>query len=42
VFHYTNTDPYPFKKHHITQYREKCLKRGNVGCAKPHAQCTER
>jgi hypothetical protein len=41
VYHYTHTDPYPSQtQHNITQYREKCLKRGDVGCAKPHAQCT--
>jgi hypothetical protein len=41
VSHYTHTDPYPSKtQHNITQYREKCLKNGDVGCAKPHAQCT--
>jgi hypothetical protein len=41
VSHYTHTDPYSSKtEHNIDQYREKCLKRGDVGCAKPHAQCT--
>jgi hypothetical protein len=41
VSHYTHTDTHPFKtQHNITQYREKFLKRGDVGCAKPHAQCT--
>jgi hypothetical protein len=41
VPHYTHTDPHPFKTQQtITQYREECLKRGDVGCAKPHAQCT--
>jgi hypothetical protein len=41
VSHYNHTDPYPSKtQHNITQYREKCLKREDVGCAKPHAQCT--
>jgi hypothetical protein len=39
VSHSTYTDPYPLKtQHNITQYREKCLKRGDVGCAKPHVQ----
>jgi hypothetical protein len=34
VSHYTHTDPYPSEtQHNITQYREKCLKRGDVGCA---------
>jgi hypothetical protein len=41
VSHFTHTDPYPSKtQHNITQYREKCLKRGDVGCTKPHAQCS--
>jgi hypothetical protein len=41
VSHYTHTDPYLSKtQHNINQYREKYLKRGDVGCAKPHAQCT--
>jgi hypothetical protein len=41
VSHYTHTDPYPSKtQHNITQYREKCLKRGDVGSAKLHPQCT--
>jgi hypothetical protein len=41
VYYYTHTDPYPSKtQHNITQYREKCRKRGDVGCAKPHAQRT--
>jgi hypothetical protein len=41
VSHYTQTDTWPSKtQHNITQYREKCLKRGDVGCSKPHAQCT--
>jgi hypothetical protein len=41
VSHYTHSDTYPFKtQHNITQYREKCLKRGDIGCTKPHAQCT--
>jgi hypothetical protein len=40
VSHFTHTDPYPSKtQHNITHYREMCLKR-DVGCAKPHAQCT--
>jgi len=35
VCHYAHIDPYPFKtKHNIIQYREKCLKRGDVtACA---------
>jgi hypothetical protein len=38
---YTYTDPQPSKtQHNITQYREKCLKRKDAGCAKPHAQRT--
>jgi hypothetical protein len=41
VSHYTHTDTYPSEtQHNINQYREKCLTRGGVGCAKPHAQCT--
>jgi len=41
VSHYTHTDPYPSKtQQNTTQYREKCLKREDAGCAKPHEQCT--
>jgi hypothetical protein len=41
VSHYTHTDPYPFKTQHtITQYRGKCLKRRDVGCAEQHVQCS--
>jgi hypothetical protein len=41
VSHYTHTDPYPSKiQHNITEYREKYLKTGDVGFAKPHVHCT--
>jgi hypothetical protein len=43
VSHYTHTDSYPSKtKHNITKYREKCLQTGDVGWAKPYAQCTSK
>jgi hypothetical protein len=38
--HHTKTETYPSKsQHNISQDTEKCLKRREVGCAKPHAQC---